>query len=185
MTEFSGIPSVVAVSKSQKHNFSKSNCDSITLLTGLGVDGDAHLGKTVKHRSRVKVDPTKPNLRQVHLISIELIETLKNQGFRVERGIMGENITTANLDLLSLPTGTILKIGTDAIIQITGLRNPCKQLDNFQDGLMSAVLDRSSSGELIRKAGVMGIVLAGGQVKPEDTISVQLPDKPHEPLKPV
>jgi len=183
MSEGTYTPTVVAVSKSESHSFSKANCESITLLEGLGVDGDAHLGKTVKHRSRVKVDPTQPNLRQVHLIHVELLDSLARQGFRVEPGSMGENITTAHVDLLGLPKGALLRIGQRAVVEVTGLRNPCKQLDHFQEGLMSAVLERTESGELIRKAGIMGIVVEGGSVEPGDQIAVVLPDEPHERLE--
>jgi MOSC domain-containing protein YiiM len=176
---------VVTVSCSTDHTFSKQNQERIQLLTGLGVEGDAHLGKTVKHRSRVKKDPTQPNLRQVHLIHAELHEELRNAGFDVSAGDMGENVTTQGIDLLALPTGTHLHLGDTAIVEVTGLRNPCVQLDNFQSGLMSAVLGRDEQGELIRKAGVMGIVLADGEVKPGDTIRVVLPSEPYRALETV
>jgi MOSC domain-containing protein YiiM len=178
----SDIGTVLAVSCSATHTFSKSNQDSIILLEGLGVEGDAHLGKTVKHRSRVAIDPTQPNLRQVHLIHSELHNELREAGFSVSAGQMGENITTHNIDLLALPTGTLLQIGNSAVIEITGLRNPCTQLDHFQQGLMKAVLDRDAHGHLIRKAGVMGIVLTGGAVRPGDPIRIALPPPPHRPL---
>ncbi|HAS44617.1 MAG TPA: MOSC domain-containing protein [Microscillaceae bacterium] len=174
---------VLAVSKSSTHTFSKYDCDQITLLQGLGVKGDAHMGEKVKHRSRVAKDPTQPNLRQVHLIHSELFEELAQQGFRVKSGDMGENITTQGIDLLGLPTHTILCIGATAQVKITGLRNPCKQLDAFQDGLMKAVLDKDEAGNLIRKSGVMGVVLAGGEVKPGDKITIELPAKPYEKLE--
>jgi len=174
---------VWAVSKSNAHTFSKYDCDKITLLQGLGVEGDAHMGEKVKHRSRVAKDPTQPNLRQVHLIHSELFEELVQQGFQVKSGDMGENITTQGIDLLGLPTHTILCIGATAQVKITGLRNPCKQLDTFQDGLMKAVLDKDEAGNLIRKSGVMGIVLVGGEVKPGDAISVVLPEKPYMKLE--
>lgn len=173
---------VVEVSRSEAHTFTKLNQESIQLLTGLGVEGDAHLGKTVKHRSRVAVDPTQPNLRQVHLIHSELHDELKSAGFLVSAGQMGENITTRGIDLLSLPTGTKLHLGDSAIVEITGLRNPCNQLDRFQSGLMAAVLGRDEQGKLIRKAGVMGIVIVGGQVNPGDSICIELPPQPHQPL---
>ena len=176
---------VTAVSKSGTHTFSKPNLESVRLLTGLGVEGDAHLGETVKHRSRVKIDPTVPNLRQVHLIHAELIDELTSAGFNVGPGIMGENVTTRGLDLLGLPTGTRLRLGETAIVEITGLRNPCGQLNGVQDGLMAATLDKDADGNLIRKAGIMGIVLADGEVRPGDAIHVELPPEPHEPLKPV
>ncbi|MED1791729.1 MOSC domain-containing protein [Brevibacillus nitrificans] len=179
----SSIGEVVAVSLSDTHTFSKQNTDAIHLVKGLGVQGDAHLGETVKHRSRVAQDPTQPNLRQVHLIHAELFEELQDSGFQVSPGQIGENITTRGISLLSLPTGAILRIGESAIVQITGLRNPCPQLNRFQKGLMDALLDHDAEGNLIRKAGVMGIVLAGGEVRPGDPIQVELPALPHRPLE--
>lgn len=173
---------VVSVSCCDQHLFSKDAVSSITLIAGEGVEGDAHRGVTVKHRSRVKRDPTQPNLRQVHLIHSELIESLKPQGFRVGPGVMGENITTAGLDILSLPLGTRLELG-EAEIEITGLRNPCGQLDNYQQGLTKAVLDRDADGNLIRLAGVMAVVVRGGKVKIGDGISVKLPAEPHRALE--
>ncbi len=161
----------------------KFNTSQIKLLKGLGVEGDAHLGKTVKHRSRVAKDPTQPNLRQVHLIHQELHEELANKGFEVTPGQMGENITTQGIDLLSLPKNTILTIGANAKVKITGLRNPCHQLDGIQKGLMKAVLDRDSEGNLIRKAGIMGIVLADGEIELGDEISIEWPAEPHLPLE--
>jgi hypothetical protein len=176
---------VVAVSRDAKHRFSKPNCESITLLAGLGVDGDAHMGVTVKHRSRVARDPSQPNLRQLHLIHAELIDTLQSQGFAVSAGAMGENITTRGIDLLALPRGTQLHIGSTAIAEVTGLRNPCIQMNAFQPALMPAVLDRDAQGKLVRKAGVMAIALAGGIVRSDDLIRVVFPDGPFEPLEPV
>ena len=164
---------------------SKPTEASIRLLTGLGVEGDAHAGATVKHRSRVKRDPTVPNLRQVHLIHAELHDELARGGFTVGAGQMGENITTRGLDLLGLPTGTRLYLGSTAIVEITGLRNPCAQLDGIQSGLMAATLDRDAQGGLIRKAGVMAIVHADGEVRAGDAIRVELPPGPHHPLQPV
>jgi MOSC domain-containing protein YiiM len=176
---------VSAVSSSPAHTFSKPNRDAIRLRTGLGVDGDAHLGETVKHRSRVARDPSQPNLRQVHLIHAELHEELRAAGFTVTAGDMGENVTTRGVDLLALPTGTLLHLGDSAVVAVTGLRNPCLQLDIFQAGLMKAVLDRDADGNLIRKAGIMGIVQKGGTVLTGDPIHIELPPHPHEPLKPV
>jgi hypothetical protein len=173
---------VVAVSRNSKHTFSKLNQDRIELISGLGVAGDAHMGKTVKHRSRVAVDPTQPNLRQVHLIHSELHDELRVAGFDVLAGQMGENITTRGIDLLSLPTGTQLYIGDMAIVKLTGLRNPCAQLDRFQSGLMAAVLGRDEQGNIIRKAGVMGIVEASGQVCPGHSIRIELPPEPFQLL---
>ncbi|MDJ1159920.1 MOSC domain-containing protein [Chelatococcus sp. SYSU_G07232] len=175
---------VVAVSRSAGHTFSKERQDSIRLLAGLGVEGDAHMGETVKHRSRVAVDPSQPNLRQVHLIHAELFDELRAAGLSVSAGDMGENVTTRGVDLLALPRGTRLHLGADgAVIEITGLRNPCKQLDDFQPGLMKAVLGRDEQGNLIRKAGIMGIVLAGGVVQPGAAIRVELPSPPHQRLE--
>ncbi|WP_174819950.1 MOSC domain-containing protein [Paenibacillus koleovorans] len=174
---------VVAVSTSSTHSFSKSNQAGIQLIAGLGVEGDAHAGVTVKHRSRVVANPNQPNLRQVHLIQSELHDELQVRGFSVGSGDMGENITTLGVDLLQLPRGTRLHIGTSAVVEVTGLRNPCKQLDDSQPGLMAAVLDRDAEGNLIRKAGIMSIVLEGGIVQPGDTIRVELPVAPYLPLE--
>ncbi len=176
---------VTAVSRSAEHSLVKPGREEIRLLQGLGVEGDAHLGETVKHRSRVARDPTAPNLRQVHLIHAELHDELRAAGFTVSAGQMGENITTRGVDLLALPTGTRLQLGEAAVVEVTGLRNPCAQLDRLQPGLMAAVLGRDEQGNLIRKAGVMGIVLAGGEVRPGDPIRVELPPHPHRPLDPV
>lgn len=174
---------VVSVSSSPEHGFSKLPAPQITLLAGLGVEGDAHCGVTVKHRSRVAQDPSQPNLRQVHLIHSELFEDLEAKGFAVVAGQLGENITTRGLNLLALPVGTELHIGHSAVVALTGLRNPCAQIDNFQSGLTSAVLDRTSEGRLLRKAGVMGIVRVGGAIHPGATINVQLPAEPHRALE--
>lgn len=174
---------VIAVSSSPTHTLSKPNRNSIHLLEGLGVEGDAHCGRTVKHRSRVAQDPTQPNLRQVHLVHTELFDELVEKGFRITNGQIGENITTHGIDLLSLPRNTILTIGLLAQVKITGLRNPCHQLDGIQEGLMKAVLDKDGNGELIRKAGIMGVVLVSGLVKPSDAITVTLPEKPFEKLE--
>jgi len=176
---------VTAVSRSATHTMTKPNEDSIRLLEGLGVEGDAHLGTTVKHRSRVKRDPTQPNLRQVHLIHSELHDELRESGYDLVPGQMGENLTTRGVDLLGLPTGTKLHIGESAVVQVTGLRNPCAQLDGIQKGLMAATLDRDADGNLIRKAGVMAIVLTGGDVRPDDQIRIEFPPEPHDPLAPV
>jgi MOSC domain-containing protein YiiM len=176
---------VTAVSRSAKHTLTKPNEDSIQLLTGLGVDGDAHLGATVKHRSRVARDPTQPNLRQVHLIHAELHEELRGAGFAVSAGQMGENVTTHGVDLLGLPAGTRLHLGDTAVVEVTGLRNPCAQLDRIHKGLMAATLDRDENGNLVRKAGIMGVIVEGGEVRPGDPICVELPPPPYHPLAPV
>jgi MOSC domain-containing protein YiiM len=174
---------VTAVSRSAGHTFRKRTQPSIRLLAGLGVEGDVHLGRTVTHRSRVAQDATRPNLRQVHLIHAELHEELRAEGFAVSAGDMGENVTTQGLDLLGLPTGTRLHLGATAVVEVTGLRNPCDQLDRFQPGLMSADLARDERGRLIRKAGIMSIVLVSGDVRAGDAIRVELPPPPHRPLE--
>jgi MOSC domain-containing protein YiiM len=176
---------VTAVSRSGTHTMSKPNATRITLLAGLGVEGDAHQGACVKHRSRVERDPTQPNLRQVHLIHAELHDELREAGYELAPGEMGENITTRGVDLLALPVGARLRLGADAVVEITGLRNPCYQLDGLRPGLMAATLDRDAEGNLVRKAGIMGIVRAGGEVRPGDRILVELPPEPHQPLGPV
>src|SRR3954468_18170473 len=176
---------VTAVSRAPGHEFSKPTVDRIRLIEGLGVEGDAHLGETVQHRSRVARDPTQPNRRQVHLIHGELHDELRARGFAVAPGVMGENVTTRGIDLLALPAGTRLTLGTDAAIELTGLRNPCVQLDRYQQGLMAAVLDRDEHGELVRKSGVMAVVLAGGDVLAGDPIVIELPPGPPQPLGPV
>jgi hypothetical protein len=173
---------VIAVSRSATHTLSKPIQDSIRLLTGLGVEGDAHSGATVKHRSRVARDPSRPNFRQVHLIHAELHDELRAAGFEVTAGQIGENITTRGLDLLDLPAGTILHLGATAIVEVTGLRDPCRQLDRVQPGLMAATLDRDEQGQLVRKAGVMAIVRTGGEVRRGDAIRVELPSGPPRPL---
>jgi len=169
-------PIIIAVHRSPTHSFSKPSALSIRLLAGLGVGGDAHAGETVKHRSRVARDPTQPNLRQVHLIHAELHDERRAAGFAIKPGDMGENITTRGLDLLALPTGARLMIGAAAVIEVTGLRNSCIQLDRFRPGLMQATLDRDEAGDLIPKAGVIGVVMAGGDVQAGDRIRVQIPD---------
>ncbi len=176
---------VTAVSRSATHTMSKANEPVIRLLPGLGVEGDAHIGETVKHRSRVRRDPTQPNLRQVHLIQAELHDELRAGGFEGVAGQMGENVTTRGVDLLALPKGTRLHLGDSAVVEVTGLRNPCVQLDRIQRGLMAASLARDEQGELVRKAGVMGVVLAGGEIRPGDPIRVALPAGPQTPLAPV
>ncbi len=175
--------SVVAVCKSLSHRFSKVSVSAIELVAGLGVEGDAHAGVTVKHRSRVRVDPTQPNLRQVHLVNSELHDELRARGFRIEAGTMGENVLTRGIDLLALPTGTRLHLGAEAIVEVTGLRNPCSQLDGYQQGLTAAVLDRDAAGGLVLKAGIMAIVLKGGRLMPGDPIAPTFPAEPHRKLE--
>jgi MOSC domain-containing protein YiiM len=173
---------VRAVAASAAHGFSKPCLPTIRLLTGLGVEGDAHCGVTVKHRSRVAKDPSQPNLRQLHLIHAELFEELAAAGFTLAPGALGENVTTEGLDLLALPRGTRLHLGAQAVAEITGLRNPCWQIDTLRSGLMQACLGRDAAGGLVRKTGVMAVVLAGGDVAPGDPIRVELPPLPHELL---
>jgi len=180
-----GEPRVIAVHRSTLHSFSKFAEEAIVLLAGQGVQGDAHEGVTVQHRSRVARDPSQPNLRQVHLLHAELFDVLVQSGFAVFPGELGENITVRGLDLLALPTGTRLHIGPTAVIELTGLRNPCSQIDRFQKGLMAAVLGRDASGGLVRKAGAMAIVHEGGEVKPDDPVRVTLPGPPFRALMPV
>jgi MOSC domain-containing protein YiiM len=177
--------SIIAVSARIGHHFSKTPSLSIRLLKGLGVAGDAHMGETVKHRSRVRKDPTQPNLRQVHLMHAELFDELRARGFVVQPADLGENVTTSGIDLLALPSGTRLHLGASAVVEITGLRNPCVQIDHFQQGLMAATLDKDADGNLERKAGIMSIVIAEGDVRPGDAIRVEMPAAPHRPLQPV
>jgi MOSC domain-containing protein YiiM len=173
---------VTAVSRSPRHTLVKPNEDCIKLVAGMGVEGDAHQGTTVKHRSRVARDPTQPNLRQVHLVHAELHDELREAGFTVVPGQMGENVTTSGVDLLGLATGTRLHLGSSAIVEVTGLRNPCAQLDKIQKGLMAATLGRDEHGNLVRKAGIMGVVRAEGEIRPGDPIQVEPPPPPHRPL---
>jgi MOSC domain-containing protein YiiM len=160
----------------------KTTTPQIALIAGLGVEGDAHCGVTVKHRSRVTQTPSQPNLRQVHLIHGELFDELAEQGFAITPGQIGENITARNPNILALPVDTVLHMGSSAVVKLTGLRSPCSQLDRFQAGLMSAVLGRTAEGKLVRKAGVMAVVIASGIVQPDDAITVTLPAEPHRPL---
>jgi MOSC domain-containing protein YiiM len=178
-------PSVVAVSLDSKHRFSKANADEVVLIADVGVQGDAHAGATVQHRSRIARDASRPNLRQVHLMHAELFDELRERGYDVAPGQLGENVTTRGVDLLALPRGARLHLGAEAVVEVTGLRNPCVQIDRFQQGLLKAVLVRDEDGELQRKAGVMSVVLTGGPVRPGDPIAVHLPAEPHSGLEPV
>ncbi|MER7803841.1 MOSC domain-containing protein [Streptomyces parvulus] len=173
---------VTAVSSNGEYSFSKPNRDSVRLLVGLGVEGDVHAGVTVRHRSRVAQDPTQPNLRQVHLMHEELFDEVGDAGFEVAPGELGENITTRGIDLLGLPVGTLLRIGDDAVLEVTGLRNPCLQIDHFRDGLLKRVVGRDEAGNVVRKAGIMSVVREGGVVRPGDRVEVRLPSGPHRPL---
>ncbi|MCQ9132289.1 MOSC domain-containing protein [Streptomyces hilarionis] len=174
---------VTAVSSNGVYSFTKPNRDSVRLLAELGVEGDVHAGVTVKHRSRVAQDPTQPNLRQVHLIHEELFAEVADAGFPVAAGELGENITTRGIDLLGLPVGALLRIGDEAVLEVTGLRNPCLQIDAFRNGLLKQVVGRDEAGNVVRRAGIMSIVREGGTVRPGDTIEAELPDGPHRPLE--
>ncbi|OKJ72917.1 molybdenum cofactor biosysynthesis protein [Streptomyces sp. CB02460] len=174
---------MTAVSRNETYSFTKPNRDSVTLLAGLGVEGDVHAGVTVKHRSRVAQDPTQPNLRQVHLIQEELFEEVRALGFEVKPGDLGENITTRGIDLLALPVGTLLRLGDEAVVEVTGLRNPCMQIDNFRSGLLKQVVGRDEAGNIVRKAGIMSVVTVGGEVGPGDRVRIELPAEPHRPLE--
>ncbi|MEV7191441.1 MOSC domain-containing protein [Streptomyces sp. NPDC093510] len=176
---------VTAVSSNGTYSFTKPNRESVTLLAGLGVEGDVHAGTKVKHRFRVAQNPDQPNLRQVHLMHEELFDELADDGFTVAPGELGENITTRGIDLLGLPVGALLHIGADAVVEITGLRNPCRQIDAFQAGLMKKVVGRDASGAVVYKAGVMSVVLRGGEIRPGDAIETVLPEGPHRPLEKV
>ncbi|TQJ90136.1 MOSC domain-containing protein [Streptomyces sp. SLBN-31] len=174
--------SVAAVSSNETYSFTKPNRESITLLEGLGVEGDVHAGLTVKHRSRVARDPSQPNLRQVHLIHEELFGEVGEAGFEVAAGQLGENVTTRGIDLLGLPVGALLRLGDEAVVEVTGLRNPCPQIDDFRRGLLKQVVGRDADGSVRRRAGIMGVVVSGGVVRPGDPVEVELPEGPHRPL---
>lgn len=176
---------VCAVNRSDGYTFSKPQAPAIRLVAGLGVEGDVHAGVLVKHRSRVERDPTVPNLRQVHLMHDELHEQLRAEGFDVAAGQLGENVTTRGVDILGLPRGALLRLGSEAVVEVTGLRNPCQQIEDFRTGLLKRVLPRSPDGGVVRLAGIMSIVRFGGDVRPGDPIRVELPAEPHEALQPV
>jgi MOSC domain-containing protein YiiM len=178
-----GPPCVVSVSRDDGHRFSKPTVEAITLVEDWGVEGDAHAGRTVRHRSRRARDPEQPNLRQVHLLHEELFDDVAERGFRVAPGEMGENVTTRGVLLLSLPAGTVLGLGPDASVELTGLRNPCVQIDTYTPGLMKEMVGRDASGAVVRRAGVMAVVRSGGVVRPGDPITVRLPDGPHRALE--
>jgi MOSC domain-containing protein YiiM len=176
---------IVAVALRGPRAFGKEVCPDVRLIPGFGVEGDVHGGATVRHRSRMRRTPGAPNLRQVHLIHGELHDELAEAGFAVGPGEMGENMTTRGVALLDLPVGTTLRLGPEAVIELTGLRNPCPQLDGLHPGLRAAVLDHDTAGNLVRKAGVMAVVLTGGVVRAGDAVEVTLPAPPHRPLEPV
>lgn len=176
---------VIAVARSSEHRFSKDVLKQIEIVEGLGVAGDCHSGETVKHRSRVARDPSQPNLRQVHLIHPELFDEVVAHSHLVQPGDLGENITTEGIDLLGLPTDSLLHIGERVILRLTGLRNPCHQIDDFQPGLLRHMVSKQPDGTLVRKAGVMSVVVRGGVVRVGDAISVELPSTAHQALQPV
>jgi MOSC domain-containing protein YiiM len=175
-------PTIIALARDEAHRFSKQRCTSLRLLAGLGVEGDAHAGRSVQHLSRIAKDPGAANLRQVHLIHAELYDELAGQGFVHEPGQLGENITTRGIDLLGLSRGARLRLGDEAVIEITGLRNPCHQLNGLAPGLMDAVLDRAPDGSLVRKCGVMAVVVSGGEVQVGDAIAIASPKSEFESL---
>jgi MOSC domain-containing protein YiiM len=174
--------SVVAVSRDDKHRFSKPVVSSITLLTGYGIEGDTHAGATTQHRYLIRTDPTRANLTQVHLVASELFTELAADGFDVSPGQLGENIATSGVDLLALPVGTRLHLGSDAVVEVTGMREPCSMIDKFQAGLKSVLKTKDATGQVTRRAGIMGIVVADGTVAPGDALTVALPAGPHRPL---
>ncbi len=176
---------MVSVGSDGTHAFGKPPQQSIELVAGWGVQGDAHAGTVVQHLSRQRVDPTQPNLRQVHLLHSELFDELGGRGFEVFPGQLGENVTTRGVNLLALPRGTRLHLGGTAVVEVTGLRNPCRQIDDFRKGVLAAVLDRDEEHRLVRKSGVMGVVVAGGEVRRDDRVEARLPTGPHLPLEPV
>ncbi len=176
---------IVSLSRSPIHAFSKDGATTLRLIAGIGIEGDAHAGQRVQHRSRVAVDPTQPNLRQVHLLHAELLHDLKAKGFSIRPGQLGENILTQDIDLLGLPTGARLALGDEAEIEITGLRNPCRQIESFESGLLEHVAYRDESGNLVRLVGVMAVVLTAGEILLGDPIRIRLPAPPHRSLAPV
>lgn len=169
--------------RSAEYTFSKQTCDQLELVAGIGVIGDTHAGPTVRHRSRMERDPSQPNLRQVHLFDAEIVDELSAEGFEVGPGVLGENVTTVGLDALTLPTGTLLRIGDDALLGLTGIRNPCVQIEARFPGLLKRLVHRDDSGALTRLTGAMAVVLQSGNIRQGDTITVQLPPHPHQPLQ--
>ncbi|MDH6516370.1 MOSC domain-containing protein YiiM [Streptomyces sp. SAI-208] len=173
---------ITAVSSNGTYSFTKPNREAITLLAGFGVAGDVHGGATVKHRFRMRKDPSQPNLRQVHLMHAELFEELRAAGFEVGAGELGENVTTRGVDLLGLSVGTRLHLGDEAVVEVTGLRNPCAQIDRFRKGLLKEVVGRGPDGAARFRSGIMSVVVVGGVVRPGDTVGVEAPPGPHRPL---
>jgi MOSC domain-containing protein YiiM len=175
---------ITAVSRHEEYAFSKPNHSSLTLLAGIGVEGDVHAGETIRHQFRMTYEPDLPNLRQVHLMHEELFDELALKGYEVSAGQLGENITTRGVDLLGLPTGTLLRLGDQAVLEVTGLRNPCAKINDFQQGLLGEMFAIDpGSGEFTFKAGIMAVVRAGGTVRPGDPVVAELPAPPHRPLE--
>jgi len=174
---------VVAVARDGEHRFSKPTYETITLVAGYGVEGDAHAGLTVQHRSRVARNPEQPNLRQVHLIHAELLDYAAARGYRIKAGELGENVTTAGVDLLGLSRGTHLQLGDEAVVEVTGLRNPCNQINGLQDGLMKEFIYVDSARSTVRLAGVMSVVISGGVVRPGDIVRTMPPAGEYVPLE--
>lgn len=175
----------MAVASSPTHGFSKSRQPSVRVVEGLGVVGDAHAGQTVKHRSRVRADPSQPNLRQVHLLHAELFDELAEAGFDVGPGDLGENVTTRGIDLLGLPRGARLRLGDEVVLEATGLRSPCQQVNDFRSGLVKRLVVPDGAGGVVRKVGIMSVVVRGGALTEGDGIEVELPAGPHVRLEPV
>ncbi|MFP7761451.1 MOSC domain-containing protein [Marisediminicola sp. LYQ85] len=182
MTDATRGPRVVSVSRAPEHYFSKAVVPNIRLIEGIGVEGDAHAGGTTQHRYLLRKDPGRPNLTQVHLLHSELFGELVDRGFDVSAGELGENVTTAGLDILTLPLGTRLHLGADAVVEVTGLRSPCKLINGLRAGLMKALVSKGPDGEVLRESGIMSVVVAGGEVRAGDHIRVELPAEPHVAL---
>jgi len=166
--------SVLSVSMSSSHGFSKRPTDYIYLLSGCGVQGDVHCSGAASSN----------NKRQVHLIASELLTELarkdsKGRAYIISPGALGENITTKGIDLVGLNEGTRLHFGDGddhAIVRITGLRNPKKRLDEWPKGLLDRCAMKNKKGEITgRKIGVMGIVEEDGFVQPGHMVYVEKP----------
>jgi len=168
---------VVGLARDGRNGFSKSAMDTICLIQGQGVEGDAHSGPFVRHRYLARRQPRLPNLRQVHLIPSELFEALRNAGYDLHPGDLGDNIATAGLDLETLPMGALLDLGSEACIELTGLRTPCVLIDRFRTGLKRQMVCSEPVAPRFR-CGVMSIVRTGGRLAVGDPIRVRLPPKP-------
>jgi len=164
----------VSVNSDDAYRFSKIARQSVRLVEGHGIEGDAHAGRFVKHRYQAKKEPLTPNRRQVHLIQSELFEEMRGFGFIIEPGDLGENVTTVGIDLLALPLGAQLHLGESAVVELTGLRMPCGLIDKFQTGLKRSMIVRTPRGVTFR-AGVLGIVTSSGDVRPGDLVRAELP----------